>query len=405
MRMLVTLPLYVLRELGKALGLALLVSGLILIAFSAGQLVRDGAGFLTILQNVPNLVPFISPLALPVSVIVATIICYGRLSGGNEYVAALATGVHPAWLAAPALLVSLLAAMITIYLNADVLEQATRNIQRSLLSERRAIMERRLRRSGSFRFQNVVSLARLPARESLTGIDITFFYAAGAPAATPERWDPAYPHPRTRIVAQDHEIRLEETEEGALYVVASMDRFQRFDLQGSELQSWGAAHGTEKWVARKEESRINLGSPAYWSIGQILQNREEQEAKIAEATEELGAMDEAPPARVEAWRDYIRTLRRRLHLYDGELHRRLALSFACIVFAAVGVPLGLLSRRTSNTMGFAVGTGLAVIYYVVLKALLDQVELGTVGVLWLWVPNGALLALGITLWLRSRRFH
>jgi hypothetical protein len=343
-------------------------------------------------------------MALPISVIVATIICYGRLSGGNEYVAALTTGIHPLWLAAPALFVSLLAAMITVYLNADVLEQATHSIQRSLLAERRSIMERRLRRSGSFRFQNVVSLARMPAHGEKTGIDITFFDSpASAPEPT-ERWDPDYPRQRTRIVAQDHAIRLEESEEGGLYVVANLEHFQRFDLQGSELQSWGAVRGTEKWIARTEESRLNLGSPTYWSIGQILENRVEEAAKLAEAEAELASL-EGNPDRVAAWRDYLTGLRHTLYRYDGELHRRLALSFACIAFAAVGIPLGLMSRRSSNTMGFAVGTGLAVTYYVILKAMLDQVELGTIGVIWLWAPNVILLGLGVVLWLRGRRAH
>ncbi len=81
-----------------------------------------------------------------------------------------------------------------------------------------------------------------------------------------------------------------------------------------------------------------------------------------------------------------------------EFHRRFALPFACLVFALVGVPLGIQNQRSGKGAGFAVSIGLLLIYYVMLSA---GKALGERGLLHpaaaAWAPNLVFLLFGIHL--------
>jgi len=71
-----------------------------------------------------------------------------------------------------------------------------------------------------------------------------------------------------------------------------------------------------------------------------------------------------------------------------ELHRRLSISFACLVFAALGVSLGVRPSRAVHSRGFSVSLALIFVYYLLLT--LGQ-NLGERGVLHpavaVWLPN------------------
>jgi len=536
--MLLTLPLYVLREFGKALGIALLIFSLILLGFAAGQVMQDGAGIFTILTILPNLFPLVSPMVLPLTLITATLVCFGRLAGGNEFVAVQAGGVHPAWVAAPALAVALLAATITAYLNDAVLTSATSSIEKALVRDKTMILKRQLERSGSFLFENA-AISRLPRQEGQAGVDITFF-ASGADRgrAGTERWEAEIPHQRRRILARDHRMSLTESAEGALFVEAELKNFQQFDLAAREIRPPSAQRAFIHWPIGSEgkEWRVNINRVTYWGIGRILAERRrvrddlerlgsallrdddvaawgEFAAALLESAQREGpsparriwesltpearaamrlAAEAAPlsgeqrnlllralnrllalptlvddrafrglawtpegqellrgaredlspsaiarlnrlaleaafprliaaslpvslddaPKRIEAaidqapdFRMMSREMLKSYRKHTAELHLKLALSFSCVAFACVGIPLGLLMRRETATIGFGAGILLAGVYYVVIKSFQALVQAGVALTPWwtLWLPNLALLIISAVLWLRARR--
>jgi len=77
-----------------------------------------------------------------------------------------------------------------------------------------------------------------------------------------------------------------------------------------------------------------------------------------------------------------------------ELQRRLSIPFACLGFAAIAVPLGIQPSRAVRSRGFALSLVLIFIYYVFLS--LGE-NLGTRGLLpagvALWIPNAFLVVL------------
>jgi hypothetical protein len=301
--------------------------------------------------------------------------------------------------------VSVLAATITVYLNADVLTAATTSIEKTLLSDRTDILRQRLSKSGSFSFEKA-SICRLPPDAGgRTGIDITFFTKNEEKVedGSVPRWDPAYPYPSVRIVARDHEIDLLETGSGALYVQADLKDFTRFDLTSREMQTLGAQSVSLKWPIHADTKiRISEGRLSYWGIGKLLRSRRELLRDMKDLRLGSGLFPEGSRERAIQEGTY-KNMRRSYYKQTAELHLKLALSFACIGFAVVGIPLGLLGKRESATIGFAYGILVALGYFVIVKALESQVRDARLDFWIMWVPNILLLVLGGLLWRRSHR--
>lgn len=85
-----------------------------------------------------------------------------------------------------------------------------------------------------------------------------------------------------------------------------------------------------------------------------------------------------------------------------ELQRRFSVPFASLVFALLGVPLGLQPVRAVRSRGLAVSLVVILVYYLMLSAAETLGQQGRVPIaLALWSPNLVLGAIGITLFLRD----
>jgi lipopolysaccharide export system permease protein len=87
-----------------------------------------------------------------------------------------------------------------------------------------------------------------------------------------------------------------------------------------------------------------------------------------------------------------------------ELQRRFSIPFACLAFAAIGIPLGIQPTRSVRSRGFTLSLGLILLYYLLLT--LGE-SLGQRGVLpaaiALWLPNVLLSGLAVMLFVRAAR--
>lgn len=87
-----------------------------------------------------------------------------------------------------------------------------------------------------------------------------------------------------------------------------------------------------------------------------------------------------------------------------ELHRKLAIPFACLVFAAIGVPLGIQPTRSVHSRSFSLSLALIFLYYLLLTLGQNLGERGIVHPLFaVWIPNVVLA--GIAALLLSRAAH
>jgi len=87
-----------------------------------------------------------------------------------------------------------------------------------------------------------------------------------------------------------------------------------------------------------------------------------------------------------------------------ELARRLSVPFASLVFALVGIPLGLQPVRAVRSRGLAVSLGIILLYYLMLSGGETLGRQGRASVtLALWMPNLVLGAIGLYLFVRAAR--
>lgn len=406
--MLITLHRYILRELLKALGLALLVFGFVLLVVPVAQMLRDGVGIGTTLVNIPRMLPLISPMLLPLMVITGVLVCYGRFAGANELVAVEAGGINPFWLTTPALAAAGLATIITLYLNDSLLTQSTVRIRQSVLTAKTEILRRRLARPGSFVFYDL-AFVRLPREGDHAGIDITFFNESrNGETDAQDRWDPEYPHQSLRFLARDHDISLLKAGDGDHYVLAELRSFQRLGLDSSELRV-GSADLAEKRLkigsATDDDGTIDPNRITYWGIQYLLVKLQERRGQIAEAKVELAALpgdgtDDVRQAQLER---VIRDRGRSVDKYLAELHFKIAMSFACIAFALVGIPIGLTFRSERTAIGFAIGLAVAIAFFILIKGLQNGAKDGLISHALIWLPNLMLICTSAGLWWRIRR--
>ena len=87
-----------------------------------------------------------------------------------------------------------------------------------------------------------------------------------------------------------------------------------------------------------------------------------------------------------------------------ELHRKFSIPFACIVFMLVGIPLSIPPSRAVRSRGFSMSLVLIFLYYIPLTVGQTVAEKGYVpAALGLWSPNLLFLALGLTLFVAAAR--
>lgn len=226
--MLITLPLYILRELCKAFAMSLLIYTFVFLVMFCGGVVSSGVTIATVIQIIPYLFPMMSRLVLPLSIITGILISYGRFSANNEFIAAQASGIHPFWLGVPALVIAFFSSIITIWLNADVMTGSVKKMERCILADRTNIINSKLKKPGSFSFKIPGSITfgicRLPAAwnpagSKAVGIDFAVFKQPGAGQGEGEVWDANYPYPETRILAKDHNIDVTKDDQDNMIIV------------------------------------------------------------------------------------------------------------------------------------------------------------------------------------------
>ncbi|GHV23906.1 hypothetical protein AGMMS49959_18660 [Planctomycetales bacterium] len=466
MRLLLTLPRYLLSDLGKAFAMSLAVYSFVFLALMCSQVISNGVSMPAVLQIIPYIFPLISRLVLPLAVVTAILIAYGRFTANNEMVAAQAAGIHPFWLGAPGMVLALFASMITVYLNADVLTASVVNMERRILADRTNIINAKLEKPGSFSFQIpgsiTLAICRLPSAwngesGNQTGIDFAVFKSPEANAADDEVWDPRYPHLETRTLAKNHQIKVTEDDDGNMSIIGDFwDAivFNRINKNLTSIQL--TPHTRDKFVHPNGGFEVTFDPHRvqYMGIDKLLLEMAARRKKVAETGERFyqelragltkAATGRALPAdvatwlaattattaeiaarnpvlaaewakvkspalasedyRIGNWRGQSEEAHWSLISAMAEVQVKLVMSFACVSFAFLGIPLASSARCGNSTIGYAAGLGFAFIFYMVVSMLFNSVRNGTFPWYSLWVPNLAMMLAGGYWWFRATRY-
>jgi LPS export ABC transporter permease LptG/LPS export ABC transporter permease LptF len=328
------------------------------ILFLADFAVRRSAAFGEVARLVALSLPWIVVLTLPMAFLLGVLIGVGRLSADSEVVALQACGLGPWALFRPALGAAAALSLLVF------------GVYNAVLPATNAALERSMARVAATSIVNVV--APRTFREPRPGI--LFFFDRVAPDGRSfegvflKLGDEGEP-PNRVIVARRGGLTLEG------------DRLW-LDLFGSTVHEVDPEDPSRYRTTRNASQRLLLAGENVNSPG-------------TRVTTERGIRARTLP---ELWSN-VRSLprsdpRRRLAL--TELNKKLAIPFACLAFALVGVPLARSLRRGGRGSGFALSLAILVAYYVLLSSGETWAQEGRLSpVLAMWLPNAALVVIGL----------
>ena len=386
-----TLHFYLTRQILVTLGMTVAVFTFVLMLGSVlkevlGLLVGRQVGLLLLAEAVALLIPFVLVFALPMGMLTATLLVFGRFSADQELTAARAGGVSLIALITPVLLLSVMLSLVSAAINLYVSPQCR-------VAYNKLLRQAATSRAGDFIPEktyikdftnNIVYVSRVRGSNLE---DVLIYTLEG------ERIE-------SYIRAERGTIRLSPTNNIITVWLTNLHRVSFSEekeppksFQGAEMEFYYTN------APARVSSKINLSDRTFPELQEQLLDLEKRIS--------------APLAPGKAPTDEMRRkLRQFLSQRKADItmpvrvqmHRQVSLSFACIGFTLIGIPLGIRAHRRETTFGIAMALILVLVYYsffILGQALETKPELSPHLILWL--PNFIFQAVGIVLLWRANR--
>jgi len=370
------LSLYVLREILLYAGLGLLVIGSILVTQNLLRRLDDlatlGFGAADTLAILGCVVGMLTGYAVPIAFLFGVLVAVGRISADSEVTAMRTLGISLGQFAIPSLLLALLTSAATGVLLSEV-EPLGRSRLRSVFNEIAA-------RGGIIEAGNFNRLDRAERRllfvegrdeqNQLTGVLIS------------DRTDPTQPF----IVVAERGHFSFDSETASAHL-----RLQEGDIHfesGDDAQDQYRRISFTDFDYAVDMSEILGSGPSR------VPPKEMRTGRILEVLEYFDTHGRPPrEVRVKA-----------KERYEIQLHRRLALPVAPLLFALIGIPLGLRRSKGARSWGVLICVGLVFVYYSLLSFGSLLAKDGTLSAaVAMWLPNTAFAVIAIPLLYRARR--
>ncbi len=374
---------YVLREIASPflIGLGVYSFGLLmnqLLQFPELFIAR-GVPFLTTLRLLIYLVPAILAFTVPMSVLMGILAGLSRLSADSEITAFKTLGIGPRRLLRPLLLFAFAGWAATSVLSLSVVPDFNYKWVRTMAE---AVAER-----------TQVQLSPREFNDPLPNVMIYF------QDLTPDReWSNAFIYTGTSAA----EPRLLLARRGRFNVSAAKKRavLELFDVAQHEVVLAEPDRYPVSFYGRVEEE-LDAES-LFGTISTIRRVREKTIGELLVGSREVRARRKelrrkGPSPELTLASDEARS-------HDIEIHKRLALPFACWIFAFLGLPLGISTKKGGRTSGFTLSILIIIAYYILITAGENLAMKGRIPPwLGMWLANIVFAAFGLRLFSRSAR--
>jgi LPS export ABC transporter permease LptG/LPS export ABC transporter permease LptF len=399
---------YLVREIVPYLLLGLLLLTAIIFAHEASRFSellvvasRNGLPMQTLSRIMAALVPSILVFTLPISLLIGTLVGLGRLSGDSEIVALSAGGVSRLRMLRPVFLLALIIAVVMVYITFNLLPRS------------------------------IHQLANLKANQSL-------IFQGLNTEIKPRIFEEGIPQKVLFIEDIDrarnlwHNIFLVDLgdDQTDMKIVTATSGFlrqgERSEMPELYLQQV-IAHQTSKSAPQEQERQEAAAQqPASSSPDSTSPDRERRrnrsqqnytatrsddvtfgiEVSNENKSDAVGIDQEPRQVEEMEWSrliNYTPSESERLE-WRAEIHKRIALPTACLVFALLGVGFGISNVRTGRSFGLLLGLAITVLYYLLALSGQHSAVSGKLPV-WLaiWQANIILAALGVVVILLQRR--
>lgn len=330
----------------------------------ANLIVSKGLGIFLVIEIFVLNLAWIVALSLPMSVLVATLMAFGRLSSDNEITGFRAGGVSFYRLLSPVLLAGCLLTLGHLYFLDRVLPEANYHA-RSLMNDVHQARPTLGFREGSFMDEiqgySILVDRISPTTNEVSSITIYETRTSGMPRIlTAQRGELDLNADGSVITLTLFNGELHQQDEktpGRYYkeVFAKQRVLLRGEPRG--VQRSGAGDRTDRELSIDKMASM---------VDEWRSEINERRALIQQAQSEL---EKTPEERAKIEKDariVIDSHQQQINGYQVEIHKKYAIPIACLVFILIGGPLGMTIRRSG--MGLSVGVSLIffLIYWVCL---------------------------------------
>jgi lipopolysaccharide export system permease protein len=382
-----TLHLYLTRQILGSLVLTVLVFTFVLLI---GNILKDVLSLLisgqvsfgSVATAVGLLVPFALVFALPMGMLTATLLVFGRFSADQELTAVRASGISLVSLISPILLLSLVLCGVSALINLDLGPRCrvafttmrlnlTARLSASFLPDGRFITDRPgfifyIGKNSGGNLEDIMILML----ESETNLPRTVLA------------------PRGKLVVDTVNKRLSLILLDAKIVEVNGDR--------ASLQEVPIDLDLEPTQKAALKPKIDD-----MTFTQLLDELRDLERRVRLPVSLKNLTPEQLQERKKQWQQQRNDL---ITPIIFQIHRQVAFSFACFGFTLLGIPLGIRVHRRETNVGIAIALVLVALYYsfVLLgQALQHRPEL--LPYLIVWIPNFLFQAAGAALLWRANR--
>jgi lipopolysaccharide export system permease protein len=382
-----TLHLYLTRQVLASLVLTVLVFTFVLLI---GNVLKDILPLLmsgqvsvgSVATAVGLLVPFAWVFALPMGMLTATLLVFGRFSADQELTAVRASGISLLALVSPILLLALILCGVSALVNLDV-------------GPRCRVAFTTMR----FNFGAKLSAALLPEGRFITDHPGLVVYVGKNRDGRLED---------IMILMQDQQTNLERTlmaPRGTMVLNQAEKRVEVTLLDAKSIEANGDTISSQELtifldLASQQKAALQpkIDDMTFVQLWSELRNLERR-IQLPVSFKNLTA--EQVKERKALWQEQRKDLMTPIVF---QIHRQVSFSFACFGFTLLGIPLGIRVHRRETNVGIAMALLLVAVYYsfiLVGQALQHRPEF--LPYLIVWIPNFLFQAVGAVLLWRANR--
>lgn len=340
-------------------------------------LIAGHASFGLIIEAIVLLIPFVLVFALPMGMLTATLLVFGRFSADQELTAARASGISLLSLIMPVLLLSLLCCAVSALMSMELGP-----------SSRVAYLNLR------FQLQADLSKVQLPEGRFIKISTNYLFYAEGNHDGKLENVMVQCLDRNTMLKAPRAEIEFNSTNQQFILNLFEARSITRLTNGDAWITSFGQCPiPINLNLAKSQSSKPGITDMTFGQLQDEL-SQLQQAASPGASTNEIASPSREEPKEADNFAERIRV----------EMQRQLAFSFASFGFALVGIPLGIRVHRRETNIGVAIALVLVLIYYsfiVLAEELSFRPEFSPHLIVWL--PNFIFQAVGAVLLWRANR--
>ncbi|HUA68012.1 MAG TPA: LptF/LptG family permease [Candidatus Saccharimonadales bacterium] len=387
-----TLHKYLTRQVLASLLLSVMVFTFVLLLGNVLKeililLINGQARFSTVLEAIGLLIPFVWVFALPMGLLTATLLVFGRFSADQELTAARASGISLLSLVTPVLLLSLFCCGLSAWINMDLGPRSRVAYKKLILSAQADLA----------RFQ-------LPEKQFIRDIPGYIIYVDKSHRGDLQD---------VMIFVLQHETNVTTTiraPEGRLKTDAKNKQLvldllnpQMVTLMPNNSVRIDSSKGWASYIYPLPSAESHPYHPAIsdMTFWQLRNELNDLSRKLSLPPDLNGAVGETERTQLRTAEKQREDLMEPIRV---EMNRQVAFSFACFSFTLIGIPLGIRVHRRETNVGVAIALILVLIYYAFImlgESLSSRPEF--VPHLIFWLPNFIFQAVGAVLLWRANR--